>query len=80
MLETDDMSAAFVREGENQNLNEVGPTITALEFHLRRENGGHPVKQVRERFDEKLQKAVFEMSDGLEYAINDEGRWVVVLG
>jgi hypothetical protein len=73
------MSSAFVKEGEYQPLNTVEPTLGALSFYLRRENGGMVVSEVKSYFSEKHGREVHEMSDGLAYALNDDGQWIIIL-
>lgn len=73
------MSSAFVREGDEQKLNEVAPTLSALKFYLRRENGGMPVHEIKTWYNEKYARDVHEMSDGLIYAKNDESKWFIIL-
>lgn len=73
------MSSAFVREGDEQKLNEIGPSLNALQVFLRRENGGMPIRELRTRYSDRHQREVHEMSDGLGYAKDDEGKWYVVL-
>lgn len=72
------MSSAFIREGEYQPLGDVAPNTDALRFYLRRENGGVPVRELKAYHSDKHQREVYEMSDGLTYALNDEKRWYVV--
>ena len=72
------MSSAFVREGEYQHLRDVTPNLSALLLYLRRENGG-PVREVKSYHSEKHGREVFEMSDGLTYALNDNNQWVILL-
>ena len=73
------MSSAFVREGEPQKLNEVEPTMSALLFYLRRENGGVSIRETRNYYNEKHSREAYEMSDGLTYSLNDEGKWYIIL-
>ncbi len=73
------MSSAFVRENDEQRLNEIGPSLDALLNYLRRENGGMTIRELRTRFSEKHQRDVHEMSDGLGYAKDDQSKWFVVL-
>jgi hypothetical protein len=73
------MSSAFVRESEGQHLNEVGPTLSALQLYLRRENRGVPVHEVKFWYSEKYGRDVHEMSDGLIYAKNDDSKWFIIL-
>jgi len=73
------MSSAFVKESEYQPLKEVTPNISALLLYLRRENGGTPVRELRNHYSEKHGRELHEMSDGLTYALNDERQWAVIL-
>ena len=73
------MSSAFVKEGEYQKLNEVEPELGALLFYLRRENGGTVIRESKSYFSERYGRDVYEMSDGLTYALNDEGKWYIIL-
>ena len=72
------MSSAFVKEGEYQQLKDVTPNMSALLLYLRRENGGI-VREVKSYRSEKDSRELHEMSDGLTYALNDEGKWSVIL-
>jgi hypothetical protein len=73
------MSSAFVRENETQRLNEVEPTLGALLQFLRRENGGVHIRETKTYFSDKYQREVYDMSDGLTYAKNDEDKWFIIL-
>jgi len=73
------MSSAFVKEGEAQKLNEVAPELGALLFYLRRENGGGVIRETKNYFSKKYGRDVYEMSDGLTYALNYEGKWYIIL-
>ena len=73
------MSSAFVKEGEYQQLKEVAPNVTSLLIYLRRENGGAPVRELKRKFSEKYRSEVYDMSDGLSYALGEDGKWLVVL-
>jgi len=73
------MSSAFVKEGEAQKLNEVASELGALLFYLRRENGGVVIRETKNYFSEKYGRDVYEMSDGLTYALNEEGKWYIIL-
>jgi hypothetical protein len=70
------MSSAFVKEGEYQQLKDVAPNMASLLLFLKRENGG-PVREIRTY--ERDGREIFEMSDGLDYTINEAGHWQVVL-
>lgn len=72
------MSSAFVRESEEQWLHEIDPTLPALIQYLSRENNGILVSERKRYFDTKLDQEVIEMSNGLGYAKDKEGRWMVV--
>lgn len=72
------MSQAFVRESDEQWLHEVAPTLNALIVYLTRENNGIRVYEKRSYNHPKLNKEVHEMSNGLTYAKDDEGKWYVV--
>ena len=73
------MSSAFVREGDEQKLNEVAPTLNALLVYLRRENGGMTVRELKSYYNEKHGREVHEMSDGLTYAKDDDSKWYIIL-
>ena len=72
------MSQAFVKESEEQWLHEIPPTMTALINYLTRENNGIRVYEQKNYLHPKIQKEVHQMSNGLIYAIDDEGKWFVV--
>ncbi|TSJ34891.1 hypothetical protein FO440_24205 [Mucilaginibacter corticis] len=73
------MSSAFVREAEYQKLNEIEPSLSALSFFLRRENGGQLIRETKSFYSEKCGRHVYAMSDGLSYALDDEHKWMVIL-
>lgn len=73
------MSHAFVRERDNQWLQEVSPTVNALSMYLTRENNGIFIYDKKIYYSEKEGRNVYEMSDGLNYAINDKNQWYVIL-
>ena len=72
------MSQAFVRESEEQWLHEIAPTLNALIVYLTRENNGIRVYEKASRFDARTSKQIYEMSNGLSYTVDDEGRWMVL--
>jgi len=72
------MSSAFVKENEEQWLHEIAPTMNALINYLTRENNGIRVYEQKNYMHPKIQKEVHQMSNGLLYAIDDEGKWYVV--
>ncbi len=70
------MSQAFMREGEDQWLPDIPPTIQALSMFLTKENNGI---RVHERKQIKLPdgRIVHEMSNGLAYGKDTDGKWEV---
>lgn len=70
------MSQAFVREGDDQWLNEVSPTLQALTVFLSRENNGIRVYE-KKSFVESGRE-VHVMSNGLSYAKDAKGKWEIV--
>ena len=72
------MSQAFVKEGDEQWLHEVAPTLNALVYYLTRENNGVRVYERSSYVDEKLGKTVHVMSNGGSYTKDAEGRWYLV--
>jgi len=73
------MSSAFIKEGEYEKLNEIEPSLSALSLYLRRENGGQAIREIKSFYSEKCGRHVYEMSDGLTYALNDENKWIIIL-
>lgn len=71
------MSQAFVRESDEQWLHEVPPTMNALIIYLTRENNGIRVYEKRSYVNPKGQE-VHEMSNGLTYGKDNDGRWMVM--
>jgi hypothetical protein len=72
------MSQAFVKEGENQWLHEIPPTLHALTLFLTRENNHIRVYLKKHYFHTGLEKEVYEMSDGLSYATDEHSRWYIL--
>lgn len=73
------MSRAFVKEGESEQLRDIAPNLASLEHFLRRENGGVTIRELKTRNSEKFGRQVHDMSDGLSYGLNDDGRWQIYL-
>ncbi len=71
------MSQAFVKESDEQWLHDISPTLNALIVYLTRENNGIRVYEKRSFHHSKTGKEVFEMSNGLQYTRDGEGRWMV---
>lgn len=70
------MSQAFVRESDDQWLDDVAPTLNALVSFLSRENNGIRVYEKNSRFENG--REIHNMSNGLSYAKDENGRWSVV--
>lgn len=71
------MSQAFVKESEEQWLHDVSPTLNALINYLTRENNGVRVYEKTTSVGANG-KEVHEMSNGLSYSIDSDGKWYVV--
>ncbi|MBX2917186.1 MAG: hypothetical protein KF856_18100 [Cyclobacteriaceae bacterium] len=69
------MSHAFVREGDDQSLSDISPTLPALINFLTRENNG--VRVYEKKLKRLGDKQVHEMSNGLSYTKDENGRWSV---
>ena len=72
------MSQAFVKESEEQWLHEVAPTLNALVVYLTRENNGVRVYEQKAFFNPESGKEIHQMSNGLSYSKDAEGKWFVV--
>jgi hypothetical protein len=70
------MSQAFVREGDDQWLEDVGPSINALRVFLTRENSGIQVIE-RRNYKDEAGHQVYIMSNGLSYYKDDKNKWQV---
>lgn len=71
------MSQAFVKENDDQWLNEISPTLNALINFLTRENNGIRVYEQKTIINPDGSE-VHVMSNGLSYAKNEKGEWQVV--
>ncbi len=71
------MSQAFVKETEEQWLHEIAPVLPALIVYLTRENNGVRVYEKRQWMDTKTSREVHDMSNGLSYTKDNEGRWQI---
>lgn len=67
------MSQAFVREGDDQWLSDIAPTMNALINFLTRENNGVRVYEKETRKD-AAGREIFVMSNGLSY-VREDNRW-----
>ena len=72
------MCQAFVKESHEQWLHEIQPTVNALIVNLTRENNGIRVYEKKTFVDPKSNKEVYEMSNGMRYSKDDDGRWMMV--
>jgi hypothetical protein len=70
------MSGAFIRESDDQWLQDVGPSLTALQNFLTRENNGVRVYLQRTEVDSKSRELHY-MSNGLAYYKDSAGIWTV---
>jgi len=70
------MSQAFVKEGDEQWLHEIPPTLTALVNYLIRENNGVRVYEVRTTLS-RNGKELHHMSNGMAYFVNDQSQWEI---
>ena len=71
------MSQAFMREGEDQWLNDVAPTVHALILFLTRDNNGVRVYE-QKNFTNPQGRQVHVMSNGMTYAKDPKGNWEVI--
>jgi hypothetical protein len=71
------MSQAFVREGDDQWLSDVGPSLKALMVFLTRENNGIEVYE-RRKFTDVNGREISVMSNGLSYGKDGNGKWEIV--
>jgi hypothetical protein len=70
------MSSAFVRESDDQWLQDVAPTMNALINFLTRENNGVRVYEQKNTTDDQG-RIIHKMSNGLSYFKDNTGRWQV---
>ncbi len=71
------MSSAFVKEEESEWLWDVAPNVAALSRYLTRDTG----RQVflKNSGKDAAGNEVLEMSNGLSYKLDAEGKWEVVM-
>lgn len=67
-----------MKEGDAMWLHEIDPTMNALISFLTRENNGIRVYEKRNYYSEEFGQDVHEMSDGLSYTKDKDGRWMMV--
>lgn len=70
------MSRAFIREGDDQWLSDVPPSLPALISFLTKENNGIKIYETKNITDSNGRE-VYVMSNGLSYTKNKDGRWEV---
>jgi hypothetical protein len=70
----DPMSRAFIKEGDDQWLSDIAPTLNALVHYLTRQNNGVKVYLKHESADANG-RSRYEMSDGLTYRVDETGKW-----
>ena len=70
------MSQAFVKEEDDQWLHEIPGTMSALINYLTRENNGIRVYEKRKLVKNDVE--IFEMSNGLSYSKDADGKWQIV--
>ncbi|MEO3405699.1 hypothetical protein AAFN85_17435 [Mucilaginibacter sp. CAU 1740] len=73
------MSSAFIKEGEARHLKDVAPNLGALLLFLRIENNGTVIRDEKIYHNEKYGRDIYEMSDGLVYALNNDNQWYIIL-
>jgi len=71
------MSQAFVREGDDQWLSDVAPTLNALMAFLSRENNGIRVSE-RSSAKDTSGRTIHHMSNGLSYGKDASGKWEII--
>ena len=69
------MSQAFVKEEDDQWLHEIPGTLNALINYLTRENNGIRVYEKRKFVKNGLE--LYEMSNGLSYSKDANGKWQI---
>ena len=69
------MSHAFVKEEDDQWLHDIPGTLTALINYLTRENNGIRVYEKNKII--KDGKELHEMSNGLNYSKDEQGKWQI---
>ncbi len=70
------MSQAFVREGDEQSLAEITPTLNSLLRFLSNENNG--VRVYEKKQYQKDDRTIYEMCNGLSYTKDSNGRWMIL--
>ncbi len=63
-----------MREGEDQWLSDVAPSIQALIVFLTKENNGVRVYEKKE-YQDNAGRTIHEMSNGVSYGKDSNGKW-----
>jgi hypothetical protein len=71
------MSRAFIKEGDDQWLSDIPPSLNALVAFLTKENNGIKIYEQKNITDSNGRE-VYIMSNGLSYAKDKDGKWEVV--
>ncbi len=71
------MSQAFIREGDDQWLSDIIPTVQALIVYLTRENNGVRVYE-QKTLTGADDRSIHVMSNGFSYAKDKDGKWEIV--
>ena len=71
------MSHAFVKDDDGEVLSDIAPTMRALIQFLTRGNNGVLVYE-RKNYTDVKGRTIHEMSDGLSYTKDEEGRWTAL--
>ena len=69
------MSQAFVKEEDDQWLHDISGTVSALTNYLTKENNG--IRVYEKRVLVKKGVTVHEMSNGILYSKDAEGKWQI---
>ena len=71
------MSQSFVREEDEQWLNDIPGTVSSLINYLTRQNNGIRVYEKRKSIDINGNE-IFEMSNGVSYFKDTAGKWQIL--
>lgn len=66
-----------MREGEDQWLSDVAPSIQALIVFLTKENNGVRVYEKKE-YQDNAGRTIHEMSNGVSYGKDSNGKWEMI--
>jgi hypothetical protein len=66
-----------MREGEDQWLSDVAPSLQALIVFLTKENNGVRVYEKRQ-YQNNAGRTLHEMSNGITYAKDNNGKWEMI--